>query len=103
MPVVPDVKAMWPGSDGEGTGRERGAEKCARRGEMIEKGGNGLIVKTRIEEDAAHARAIGAVAGDAMMMRTLADVHMSIRRATGISGSAAEEWKSGEESEMSGK
>ncbi len=55
---------------------------------MIVNGGAALIVKTRIEEDAAHASAAGAVAGDAMMMRTLADVHMSVRRAVGMSGSA---------------
>jgi hypothetical protein len=51
------------------------------------KGYDGWMVITAVGEDSAHARAREEEAGDAMMMRTLAEVHMSLRRATGMSGS----------------
>ena len=92
VPVVPEVKAMWPGQDGEeGGGEQMGVEGAKGGGDIIVKGKDGLIVTTTMEEDAAQARAVGVVAGDAMMMRTLADVHMSSRRAIGMSGSAESE------------
>ena len=72
--------------DGENRGEEENDE-----GEMIVKGNEVLIVMTATAEDSAHARAMAAVAGDAMMMRTLAEVHMSFRREIGMSGSAKSE------------
>ncbi len=49
--------------DGENRGEGEHDE-----GEMIVKGNEVLIVMTAIVEDSAHARAMGAVAGEAMMM-----------------------------------
>lgn len=54
---------------------------------MIEKGNDDWMVITAVGEDFAHARAREEEAEDAMIMRTLAAVHMSLSRATGMSGS----------------
>jgi hypothetical protein len=72
--------------DGENRGEAENDD-----GEMIVKGNEVLIVITATAEDSAHARAMAAVAGDAMMMRTRAEVHMSFRREIGMSGSAKSE------------
>ena len=48
-------------------GEVAGSEET-ETGEMIGKGLDGQIVMTDMREDSEHARAMGVVAGDAMMM-----------------------------------
>jgi hypothetical protein len=89
VPVEPDVNATWPADDGEGEGSAADDGGREHSGSDKVKGNEGLTAITPTGENAEdNASAVGAVAGEAMMRRTLAAVHMSCRRATGISGSA---------------